>query len=92
MVQIVKRWNIRSWSQRNISLIPDVVGVYVLYNLKKQPLYVDMSSNLKTKLLNHYNYDDILDVAFFKCYHTDRRGGIILKDKLYHDLYPKYLS
>lgn len=92
MVHIIRRWSIRKWNKQNISLIPTVYGVYILYNLKKQPLYVDMSSNLKTKLLNHYDYDDIPDVVFFKCYHTDRRDGIMLRDDLYHKLYPKYLS
>lgn len=91
MVQIVKRWNIRSWNQRNISLIPNIVGVYVLYNQRRHPLYVGMTLNLKNRLWNHYHFNDIPGIRFFRCYHTrSRRDAIALEKRLFYKLDPMY--
>lgn len=90
MSQYIRRWNTKSWNEENIFSISDVSGVYVLYDSEKRPLYVDITSNLRTKLHKHYNYDDIPEVAYFKCYHIREREGLILREELSRKLKPKY--
>ena len=56
---VVRRWNRKPYSLLNVKNMPSVVGVYLLLTATGYVNYVGMSSNLRSRLLQHLRDGDI---------------------------------
>lgn len=91
MVAIKHRWNSRPWSRTRIEEIPNSPGVYLLLSYEGNVNYVGKSNELRRRLMEHYNDEDVPGVRHFMCYQTySTRDAEILERQLLNEYDPPY--
>jgi len=61
-----RRWNQRTWEEREINLIPETVGVNQLLDRLGRVLYVGCAKDLRSRLLKHLREGDVQGVERFR--------------------------
>lgn len=71
----------RGFSQKNIESVQKGPGVYKFYNTRDSLTYVGKAKNLKERLQQHLNEEDVPNIRQFEVKHTKTTSEAERKEK-----------